>query len=530
MNPGLTAGAETQAAQFSRWGLERRCIPPEPRRFAALCVAFRSEYTRASSPGGGSSLTRLVSRAPRRSRRSPGFHHRLLSRVAPRAIVPGTVLRRILFPGGRSLVAALVAAGCFAACSGAAPGATTLRVALWAGGYELDIEQQVAERYEALRPGTRVLLESAPNGYEERLLTSIAAGRPPDVYLLDSPDIPTFVDRGLAVDLAPYQAALGFRPDRVFPQVLEAFRRGAALFALPKDFTPMVIYANRAVLAGAGIDRVLATGSDASASGWTWEDFRRAAHSVTTDRDGDGRPDVYGFDFPRNLSQWVPFVWSAGGDILAPGGDGATGYLDGPAALSAYAFLTSLAEEGLTPGAQFVQQADPAREARFASGEQAFLLSGHWTLPVLHDLVRAGELDLAILPIPHHPSQPGATSVLYASGWAVPPNAANLRRAIDLAGFLASPEAQRIRARSGLAIPARVDVAAEVVAADPTGVEEAFVALVEGARMTWGAYVRDFSRVEALAVEIMDRRLLKGEPLEVSAADVARRVDEVLAR
>ena len=48
--------------------------------------------------------------------------------------------------------------------------------------------------------------------------------------------------------------------------------------------------------------------------------------------------------------------------------------------------------------------------------------------------------------------------------------------------------------------------------------------------MTWGAYVRDFSRIERLAVQIMDRRLLTGEPLEVSAADVARRVDEVLAR
>ena len=36
------------------------------------CVAFRSEYTRYSS------LTRLVSRAPRRSRRSPEFHHGLL--------------------------------------------------------------------------------------------------------------------------------------------------------------------------------------------------------------------------------------------------------------------------------------------------------------------------------------------------------------------------------------------------------------------------------------------------------------------
>ena len=144
--------------------------------------------------------------------------------------------------------------------------------------------------------------------------------------------------------------------------------------------------------------------------------------------------------------------------------------------------------------------------------------------------MRAGEQELAILPIPRHPSQPEPTTVLYASGWAVPPNAAHRRRAIDLAGFLASPEAQRIRARAGLAIPTRVDVAAEIAAADPSGVEDAFVALAQRARMTWGATVPDFSRIEVLAVEIMDRRLLHGEPLAVSASEVARRVDEVLAR
>ena len=415
---------------------------------------------------------------------------------------------------------------------------TALRVALWAGGHELEIERQVADRYEALNPGVRIVLESAPNGYEERLLTSIAAGRPPDVYLMDSPDIPTFVERGLALDLAPYQEALGFRPDSVFGQVAEAFRRGTSMFALPKDFTPMVLYANRSVLAAAGVEDLLPVAPSPAArppvtappvaeppAGWTWADFRRAAEAVVADTDRDGRPDVFGFDFPRNLYQWVPFVWSAGGDILAPGGSRAAGYLDGPEALEAYRFLTALAEDGLTPGAQFVQQGDPAREARFASGGQAFLLSGHWTLPVFRDLVEGGALDLAIVPIPHHPSRTAATSVLYASGWAVPPNASHLRRAIDLAGFLASPEAQRIRARSGLAIPSRIDVAAEVAAADDTGVEDAFLALVGGARMTWGARVRDFSRIEALAVEIMDRRLVRGEPLAASASDVARRID-----
>ena len=64
----LTACGKSHAA------FERRCIPAEPRLYEALCVAFRSKYTRYSS------LTRLVSRAPRRSRCSRHFLHRLLIR------------------------------------------------------------------------------------------------------------------------------------------------------------------------------------------------------------------------------------------------------------------------------------------------------------------------------------------------------------------------------------------------------------------------------------------------------------------
>ena len=75
---GLAACGETHAA------FERRSIPPEPPphrenwRFAALIVAFRSEYTRYSS------LTRLVSRAPRPHREN--WPLSALTRVPPKAV------------------------------------------------------------------------------------------------------------------------------------------------------------------------------------------------------------------------------------------------------------------------------------------------------------------------------------------------------------------------------------------------------------------------------------------------------------
>ncbi len=154
IHPGQTTGDGTHAAQFSRWGLGRRSIPAKqpvmeptrrsagdpsrlnrvasrrsslrfgrntlgippsralsagrlaglgahvgsttgcsPRRFAPLIVAFRSKYARYSS------LTRLVSRAPRRPRRSRGFHHRLFTaslRAAHRGV--SVEIRSVFLP------------------------------------------------------------------------------------------------------------------------------------------------------------------------------------------------------------------------------------------------------------------------------------------------------------------------------------------------------------------------------------------------------------------------------------------------
>lgn len=419
--------------------------------------------------------------------------------------------------------AALLAALLACACGGGEDERIRLRVMTWAGDAEIATEQRIADLFEERNAGVEVIVESATTHYQEKLLTSIAAGTPPAVFLLDGPDIPTFLDRGLTLDLTPYLDNVRYDAERVLPEVLETFRRGGRLFALPKDFTPMAIYVNRPVFARFGVPLP-------PADGWTWPEFLATARALTRDTTGDGRTDVYAFDFPRNPYQWIPWVWAGGGDILDPSGTRATGWLDAPAARAALDFLAGLVvAHRVTPGVQFVETGDPAREARFATGGQAMLYSGHWTLQLLTSRMGQDPDDIGLAPIPHAPGGT-PTTVLYASGWAVPSNVVHRRQAIALAAFLASEEAQRMRAETRLGVPAFRDVAEDLARADPTGLEAAFLREAGRGRMTWGARVRDFHEVEDALFQVVDRHLLRGEPLEDVTRDVAGRIDRLLAR
>lgn len=420
--------------------------------------------------------------------------------------------------------AGLLATALLGACAGSAgPPVVTLRVMNWATDLELRAEQRIADQWAATRPGVRVLVESITTNYGEKLATSIASGSPPDVFLLDSPDVPAFVDRGLALDLSPYLARVGYDAGGVFPEVLATFQRGSQLFAFPKGFSPIVVYFNRRLFREAGV-------APPPDTGWTWDGFLATARALTRDLDGDGRTDVYAVNFPRQLYEWVPFVWSAGGDILDPTGTRTGGYLDGAAAVATFGFLTSLVTvHRVTPPIQFLRTGDAMRVARFALGRQGMLLSGHWHLPRLASYPGRGDLELGVGPVPRGRGARLQTAI-YTSGWAVPASVRYKRLAVELAAYLGGAEAQRLRAESGLEIPALRTVADAVAAADSSGVERAFLELIPFGRASWGATVPDFHEIEEMSFDLMDGVLLRGEAPAVAAREVARRIDAEIAR
>jgi len=407
------------------------------------------------------------------------------------------------------------------------PERVTLRVLNWATDLELASEQRIADRWAESRPGVDVIVESIASNYGEKLITGIASGTPPHVFLLDSPDVPALVDRGLVLDLAPYLKRVGYDPSAVFPEVLETFRRGNQIYGLPKGFTPFVLYYNKRLFRDLGVEAPPDTG-------WTWESFLATAKSLvekgTEATQGTGPDDVFAINFPRQLYEWIPFVWSAGGDILSPDGTHTTGYLDSPATVETFEFLTSLVtEHRVAPPVRFLSAGDPLRVARFHLGRQGMLVSGHWQLPRLMAYAETEALEIGVASIPRRGSAPLQTA-LYASAWAVPVNTTHKRLAVELAAYLAGEEAQRVRAAERLEIAALRQVAEEVARADTLGIEAAFLAQVPNARPSWGATVMDFHEIEQMSFDIMDRALLEGEPMADVASEVAANIDRVIAR
>jgi len=416
-------------------------------------------------------------------------------------------------------VATLLVAAC-----GNTDSVTRLEVASWAEATEAQIEQRIFPHFTATRPGVRVALEAVSNQaeYRERILTSMAAGTPPAVFLLDGIDVPAFVSRGVLLDLAPFAARLGLDLERFNPVVRRGFERNGGLFAIPKGYTPMVLAYNKDLFDRAGIP--YPTGD------WTWDEYLDVVRRLTRDTDGDGEIDQWGAYFDRRVFLWIPWIWSGGGDVLCRGGTQATGCLDGSATVDAVRFYTSwVTTEGIAPRVTMLRRSIGDNFRMFASGKIATMTAGHFWLPLFAPHIAAGRLRVGFAPLPHRRGAAPAT-VIYASGFAVPRNVPHRRLSVELAAFLGDSLAQRIRSQMGLELPALSDAARDLVAGDTTGWESVFVAATRSARQPWGASIERWREVELVLHELMDLVVLEGTAPEEATRVVATRVDDVLAR
>lgn len=417
--------------------------------------------------------------------------------------------------------ACTLAAALLAGCAGA--GGECVRVVSWADYRELALEQEVVDSLHVRHPEIPVCLESLEGAgiYREKVLTSIAAGAPPGVFLLDGIDAPAFIESGVLLDLAPYLPRVAVDIDAFHPRLTELFAPAGRVWGIPKGFTPMVIYYNRTVFDEAGVPY--------PAADWTWEQFRATARALTRDTDGDGSVDVWGFGWPREFFYLQGWLWAGGGELLSPDGTRASGYLDSPRSVEALRFYLDLAvRDSVVPRVELFRRGSGVTSTRLFYGNRLGMLqSGHWAMRTYGEHERAGRLRYGVAPLPRRAGVPPVT-VLYSSAWAVPASAPHRRWNVEVAAFMGSATAQRIRSRGELELPGLLAVSGAVAARDTTGRERVFLAAADHGRQSWGTRVRKWREVQDVLLDLLDRPYLRGDDPAVVARDIARRIDRVL--
>ncbi len=395
-----------------------------------------------------------------------------------------------------------------------------LQVANWGGAEEVKSEEEIVQKFMAGHPGVKVVFETIPSGYKEKILTRIAGGNPPDVFLLDSIILPAFFRHQILVDLIPYIKKYQIDLSAYFPNVLAIAQQDSQLFAIPKDFNSLLMFYNKNLFDQAGLPY--------PQTGWSWDDYLTVCRKLTHDVDGDGRIDQYGTALSVRFFLWQPWLWLCGGDLLSPDGSQASGYLNSPASLRAVTFLADLKRQyQVTPESQSLSS-QGLMTSLFFTGRIATMVNGHWLVLAIREYLASSQLRIGVVSLPLPPGGTRAT-VMYESGWCVAKGVKNEALAAELALFLGGETAARLRSQSSIAIPAIKKIAEEQLRADPWGIEQAFYDEIPYCRQPWGTRVEEFHRLELISEDAMDAVMNRGAAIAATFDRAARQIDLTLA-
>jgi multiple sugar transport system substrate-binding protein len=409
----------------------------------------------------------------------------------------------------------LVSVLAFWSCDAEPEGTTTLRVANWGGAGddgEFDrLVQSFYREFERENPGVRVRVEGIPGQYVEKMLLNFIAGTAPDVVTLDASSAAIFIDNGFLTDLTPLvKADPEFDLDAYYPNVVGIARRGERLFAIPGDFTPMVMYYNKDLFDRAGVAY--------PREGWTFAEFRETARRLSRGQE------QYGFVFTNWMPGWVMWLWNNGGDVLSPDGKRATSVLDSPANVETVTFLRDLVRrDGSAPS---LSETAAMGVDLFATGRAAMTVSGHWMIPTYKS---AQDIDWRRLGVVSLPTNVGRShTVMYEAGFAISKGAKNPELAWKFIRKWTDYRLQKEYNASGIAVSARKDVSQERMAED--ALERDFAAIIPQARPPYGSWVEGYDVVEKVGREMMDR-VLNGDVVPATALrDAARQIDREFAK
>lgn len=323
-----------------------------------------------------------------------------------------------------------------------------------------DVEEDEGVRaaidvFQEQNPGIKVTWLHTPDSYQEKMLSMVAAGTPPDTAFIRAQDFQTFAHEGMLLDITDMFKAdpIVSQPDYfIEPQEAQRCTWQGKWYGFGSCWVAPHIYYNADMFEDAGIDPP----SNEPEKAWTWDHFVEVARQFTTD--GAGRhPGESGFD-PEDIKTWG-CDWSSYYQYMQAAVETNGGHyfdtetnmlaLDSPEAIEGLQKAANLAiVDRVAPFADVFEQLGMSEAQMLESRKLAMHVEGSWALAWIHKLDMT--LGTAVLPKMKVPATSMTAHIHSALSGSKEPEAA-----YKWLSFLATEFYQLLFLRMGLWLPSQ---------------------------------------------------------------------------
>lgn len=288
----------------------------------------------------------------------------------------------------------LVLAGCGGADEPVDPNApVTITLAGWSLSSTPEFKA-LADGFKATHPNVTVELKeyAAGNDYDTQMITDLAAGTAPDVYVMKNlKNFYTYQSGGQLLDVSDATSGLDSVP------ALASYQVDGKAYAVPYRQDSWVLFYNKDLFAKAKV-----TPPDGS---WTWDDYTEAAKRLHTGLKGAGSnaTGAYQHTFQSTV-QGFALAQTPNADLLS----GDFGYLK-----PYYERSLGLQAAGAQPTFGTAKTNKLTYQAQFGKQQSAMLLMGTWYVATLLNQRKSGEADTfqwGIAPAPQFDKSTTGTS------------------------------------------------------------------------------------------------------------------------
>jgi len=344
-----------------------------------------------------------------------------------------------------TILSVIIVTAMLAGCSGETNDKTTsnddnvtLTFGLW-DKYQEPILREIANKFEEQNSNIKIDIQLTPFGQYWTKLEAAATGEVlPDIFWINGPNIVKYASNGILLPIDDKVKEDNMDLSLYPESLVKLYTVDDKLYGIPKDWDLTALWYNKKLFDEKGVEY--------PNENWTWNDMVEAARKLTDKEKG-----VYGIaarpDTQEGLYNSIP---QSGGFIISE--DRKKSGYSSPEAIEGTQIWIDLIKEGISPTIE--EMSDTSEIDMFKAERLAMVNAASWDVPVFmeNELIK-DHIDLTVMPLIKE-----RAAVIHGLSNVISANTKHPKEAWEFVKFLGGKEANEIWAKSGVVIPARMDV------------------------------------------------------------------------